>query len=83
MAKVTKKQLALNEKRVNRLYAESCSGIQISIWSLGTIMKAGMDALNAGDSDDEIKRKIRACVDAIQEDLTNEKAEIRRIAHRF
>lgn len=83
MAKITKKQVAINGKRVSRLYAESCSGIQISVHSMGQIMKVGMDALNAGESDESIKAKLRACVDALQEDLANEKAGIRRIAHRF
>lgn len=62
----TKKQIAIDEKRVSRLYAQSCANVQINLMDIPKVARVGMEALLAGDSDDAIKSKIRAFVDTIR-----------------
>lgn len=63
MKKLSKKAV---ESKVSRLYMESCSGIQISVFDMGKVMRVGTDAVQAGLSDEEVKNKIRAFVETIR-----------------
>jgi hypothetical protein len=63
MKKLSKKAV---ERKVSELYAQSCSGIQVSIFDLGKIMKVGEASVLAGDSDELVKSKLRAFVETIR-----------------
>lgn len=53
MLKMTKEQKAA-EAKVNKLFAQNCSGIQIPIMKLPALMKLGLAALAEGKTDKEV-----------------------------
>jgi hypothetical protein len=53
-----------NEQRVDKLFSEYCSGIQIPIFDLSKVSDVGMKALAAGD-DETIGNKMKAFAESL------------------
>ena len=66
MTRKEKTALKVNEKRISRAYAVSCSGIQISIWDMSKIMDVGHAAIASGADDAALGVAIRAFVETIR-----------------
>ena len=62
----TKKEQKARRDRVSRIYTQTCSGIQISIWDMSKIMDVGLASIEAGDDDTALGQKIRAFVETIR-----------------
>jgi hypothetical protein len=55
------------DKRIERLYYKTCSGIQISIWDMSKIMDVGRSALIDNDlTDEQLGTIIRNYVETIR-----------------
>ena len=65
MAKQSKIEKAI-DKRVEKAYYASCSGIQVNMMDIGKIFNAGRVACANGASEDELKTVIRAFVETIR-----------------
>lgn len=61
-----KKQKSMRESVVSRLYGQRCFGIQINIMDIGKVMRVGVEALEAGDSEEAAGDKIAAFVEKIR-----------------
>lgn len=66
MKKLTKKEQKARGDRVSRVYGQTCSGIQISIWDMGKVMNVGLESIEAGDDDATLGQKIQAFVETIR-----------------
>jgi hypothetical protein len=66
MAKISKKQARLNDLRVQRVYGERCSGIQINVMDIGKVFKIGTDAIVAGADDQKLGDLLVAFVETIR-----------------
>lgn len=65
--KPTKKQLQKQaDKRVERLYYASCSGVQINIMDIGKVFRAGREAIALGGDDVAVTAAIVAFVATIR-----------------
>ena len=62
----TKRQIAADEKRIERIYYQRCNGVQISIMDIGRVFKAGQVAVNAGADDTQVGDAIVAFVETIR-----------------
>jgi hypothetical protein len=62
---MNKKELKLAEKRVERVYYQTCSGVQINIMDIGKVFKVGVAAVAEGVDDETLGKRIRAYVDTI------------------
>jgi len=54
-----------NEQRVDKLFSEYCSGIQIPIFDLSKVSDVGMKALAAGDDDETVGNKMKAFAESL------------------
>jgi hypothetical protein len=64
--KISKAQEKRNHDRVSALYAKACSGVQISIWDMGKVMKVGLEGVAQGLDDEALKAKIAEFVATIR-----------------
>lgn len=65
MARKTKAQKQI-DKRVERLYYASCSGVQINIMDIGKVFRAGREAIAIGGDDVAVTAAIVAFVATIR-----------------
>jgi len=65
MAKQTKQEKAA-DKLVERLYGESCSGVQINIMDISKVFSVGRSAIAQGKTEEETKTAIVAFVETIR-----------------
>lgn len=59
-----KQQAAIDEQRVRHAYHRVASGVEVPIFSLTAIKKAGMAAIAAGADDAALDQAVRDAVDA-------------------
>lgn len=60
---MTKKQLQQADKKIDVIYRENCSGIEIDVFDIGKIFTVGRGSIEAGDEDAVLTQKI---VDFVQ-----------------
>jgi hypothetical protein len=65
MARATKEEKAL-DVRIERLYSQSCSGVQIPMMAIPKVFNAGRAAAIAGGDDEAIKAAIVAIVESVR-----------------
>lgn len=65
MPRQTKEEKAL-DVRIERLYGQSCSGVQIPLMSIPKVFAAGKAAAQAGGDDEAVKAAIVAFVEVIR-----------------
>jgi len=65
MARQAKGQKAI-DARINHVYLQRCSGIQVSVLDIGGIFKVGYASVAAGDNDATLGDKIAAHVATIR-----------------
>ena len=63
---MTKKEMKLRDKRIERAYHKTCSGVQINIMDIGKVFKAGHAALDAGADEAGLEKAVVAFVDTIR-----------------
>lgn len=56
----------LADKRIERAYYDTCSGIQINIMDIGKIFAFGRLKVEAGEDDEQLKSSIRNYVETIR-----------------
>jgi hypothetical protein len=56
----------LADKRIERIYYRSCSGVQISVMDIGKVFAVGHKAISEGGTDDDIERAIVTYVQTIR-----------------
>jgi hypothetical protein len=56
----------LNDAKIEKLYSESCSGVQIPMMDIGKVFAAGRQAIAAGADDAGITAAIVAVVESIR-----------------
>lgn len=66
MKKLTKKEIAARDNKIQALYGQSCQDIQIGMFDIPKVFKVAVAAIEAGDNDETVKTKIRAFVDTIR-----------------
>jgi len=54
------------DKRVERIYYATCSGIQIDIMDIGKVFEFGRQKIIAGDSDEALAVALRAYVETLR-----------------
>ena len=65
MAKMTKAE-KLADKRIEKAYYATCSGISIPMMKIGEVFKVGRAAVAEGADDVVLAEKIRAFVESIR-----------------
>ncbi|HTE40296.1 MAG TPA: hypothetical protein VK629_05685 [Steroidobacteraceae bacterium] len=65
MAKQTKQE-KINDARIERIYGQRCSGVQVDIMDIGKVFKAGEAAIAEGVDDVVLGDKIVAYVQTIR-----------------
>lgn len=63
---MTKKQKKLNDSRINRLYSQRCSGVQINIMDIGKVFKVAEAGIVAGMDDQQLGDVIVAYANEIR-----------------
>jgi len=63
----TKREINRDEKRIERAYYATCSGIAINVMDIEKVFKVGMESVDAGDTDEELRGRIKAFVNTIGE----------------
>jgi hypothetical protein len=63
---MTKKQKKLNDARINRIYGQRCSGVQINIMDIGKVFKVAEAGIVAGMNDQTLGDVIVAYVNEIK-----------------
>lgn len=58
--------MAKADARIQRIYGERCSGVQISVLDIDRIFTVGREAIEAGDDDQALGDKIAALVETIR-----------------
>ena len=64
---MTKKELKARDKRIERAYYKTCSGIQINIFDISKVFKAGHAALDAGADEAGLEKAIFEFVQTIRQ----------------
>jgi hypothetical protein len=64
--KAEKKLIKDNERRIERAFYKTCSGIQVGIFDLSKIMKRGHELLASGVDEEGLEAGIRAFVETIR-----------------
>jgi hypothetical protein len=62
---MTKKEKKAAEKRVEKAYYRTCSGVQINMMDIPRVFQVGMLAVMDGVDDEELGQALRAFVDTI------------------
>lgn len=65
---LTKKQQKINDKRVERAFYATCSGIPINILDIPRVFKAGNNAIKDGVDDETLRKVVRDFVESIRQD---------------
>lgn len=63
---MTRKQKALIDARISRVYGQRCSGVQISVMDMGKVMAVAQTAVAAGVDDQALGDAIAAYVETIR-----------------
>jgi hypothetical protein len=55
------------DARINRVYAQRCSGIEVNIMDIGKVFKVGQQAIAEGADDAALGDRIAAYVETIRQ----------------
>ena len=67
MTRTEKRAAKIADKRIERAYYATCSGIQIDIMNIGKVFDYGRTLIAEGINDGELKARIRCFVETIRE----------------
>lgn len=63
---MTNRELKIADARINKIYARSCSGVQIDIMQIGSVFSVGRRAIMAGADDAALEKAIVEFVQTIR-----------------
>lgn len=66
MPKSNRSMTKLREGVIDRIYRKNCSGIKINILDISSIFRKGMDALEAGQTEEELTKTLVDYVQSIR-----------------
>jgi hypothetical protein len=67
MVTLTKRQKAMQEKRIEKIYYKSCSGIQINVMDIQKVFDEGHKAIAEGADDVQLEERIKTFVKSISQ----------------
>ena len=56
----------LADKRIERAYYKTCSGVQIDVMDIGKVYRAGQAAIASGADDSALESAVKAFVETIR-----------------
>lgn len=62
----SKRQIKLDEARIEKAYREACSGVQINMMDISKVFKIGHVAIIRGADDEALRKTLRAFVETIR-----------------